>query len=62
MRTVAAVEVAAAFWRDPGRSLWEAAGVRCIKQVGGIRKAGLEAVVCERNSDEQSLLEFSGLS
>lgn len=57
-----------AFWRGPGRSVWEAAGLRCIKQLGGIPKAGLEAVVCaaeevnQRNSDGQSLLEFIGLS
>lgn len=65
--TVAAVETTA-FWRCPGRSVWEAAGLRCVKQVGGIPKAGLEAVVCaakevnQKNSDGQSLLEFSGLS
>lgn len=57
-----------AFWRGPGGSVWEAAGPRCIKQVGGIPKAGLEAVFCaaeevnQRNSDGQSSLEFSGLS
>lgn len=64
---MAAVEITA-FWRGPGGSVWEAAGLRCIKQVGGIPKAGLEAVFCaakevnQRNSDGQSLLEFSGLS
>lgn len=48
--------------------MWEAAGLGCIKQVGEIPKAELEAGLCaakevnERNSDGQSLLEFSGLS
>lgn len=57
-----------AFWRGPGGSVWEAAGLRYIKQVGGIPKAGLEAVFCatkevdQRNLDGQSSLEFSGLS
>lgn len=40
--------------------------MRRIKQIGGIPKAGLEAVVCaakvnQQSSDEWSLLEFSGL-
>lgn len=39
--------------------MWEAAGLRCIKQVGGIPKAELEAVLCaakevnQKNSDGQ---------